>query len=37
MKPIGPVGIAMKHAGTKRAALAIAAVLIVLLVAGLLI
>jgi hypothetical protein len=37
MKPIGPLGIALKHFGTKRAALVIAAVLIVLLVIGLLI
>lgn len=37
MKPIGPLGIAMKRVGTKRAALAIAGVLILLLVVGLLI
>lgn len=37
MKPIGPLGIAMKRFGTKGAALAVAVVLIVLLVVGLLI
>jgi hypothetical protein len=37
MKPIGPLGIAMKHFGTNRAALAIAVILIVLLGVGLLI
>jgi hypothetical protein len=37
MKPIGPLGIAMKRFGTKRAALLIAAALIVLLVVGLVI
>jgi hypothetical protein len=37
MKPIGPLGIAMKRFGSKPAALAIAAVLILLLAVGLLI
>jgi hypothetical protein len=37
MKPIGPLGIALKRFGTKPAALAIAAALILLLVVGLLI
>jgi hypothetical protein len=37
MKPIGPLGIAMSHRKTKRTAILIAVVLIVLLVMGLLI
>ena len=37
MKPIGPLAIALRRFGTKRTGLAIAAVLIVLLVIGLLI
>ena len=37
MKPIGPLGIAMKHLGSRRAALLVAGVLIVLLAVGLLI
>jgi hypothetical protein len=37
MKPIGPLAIALRHFGTKRTAIALAAVLIVLLVVGLLI
>ena len=37
MKPIGPLAIALRHFGNKRAAIAIALVLLVLLVVGLLI
>jgi hypothetical protein len=37
MKPIGPLGIALRRFGTNRTALVIAAALIVLLVVGLLI
>ena len=36
MKPIGPLAIALKRFGTKRAGLILAAALIVLLVVGLL-
>lgn len=37
MKPIGPLAIALRHFGTRRAALVIAAALVLLLVIGLLI
>jgi hypothetical protein len=37
MKPIGPLAIAIKRCGTRRVGLVLAAVLILLLVAGLLI